>query len=146
MEYFIHLLEFQVIVCKECQYTVLPSFIHLHFQATPQYRLEKEERQRIIEAVVEVDGLISNNEALRQCKFLFPPPTSKPIAALAALKKDFIQCTLETVDRVCRYLCSIIQGMWNHYYREHLCKSKNKGGYRKKCNNTNVPQRIGVHC
>ena len=90
--------------------------------------------------------MISNNEALRQCKFPFPLPTSKPIAALAALKKDFIQCTLETADGVYGYLCSTIQGMWNHYYREHLWKSKNKGGYRKKCNNTNVPWRTGVHC
>src|ERR1700726_45477 len=131
MEYFIHLPEFQVIVCKECQYAVLPSFIHSHFKATPQHGLEKEERQRIIEAVAEVDGLISNNEALRQCKFPFPPPTSKPIAALAAPKKDFIQCTLETADGVCGYLCSTIRGMRNHCYREHLWKSKNKGGYRK---------------
>jgi hypothetical protein len=40
--------------------------------------------------VREINGLISNNETLRQCKFLFPPPTSKPIAALAALKKNYI--------------------------------------------------------
>jgi hypothetical protein len=105
MEYFTHLPEFQVLVCKERQYAVLPSFIHSHFQATPQHGLEKEERQRIIKAVVEIDGLISNNETLRQCEFPFPPPTSKPIAALATPKKNYIQCTLETAGGVCKYIC-----------------------------------------
>jgi hypothetical protein len=64
MEYLTHLPKFQVIVCKKCQHAVLPSYIYAHFVAKPQHGLEKEERQRIIDAVAEIDGLISNNEAL----------------------------------------------------------------------------------
>jgi hypothetical protein len=90
MEYFTHLPKLQVIVCTECQHAVLPSYIYAHFAARPQHELEKEEQQRIIDAVAEIDELISNNKALRQCEFLFPPPTSKSIIALGKPKKDYI--------------------------------------------------------
>jgi hypothetical protein len=87
----------------------LLSFIHAHFRGK-RYRLEKEERERIIDAVVEIDRLIEDNEALRQCEFPFPPPTSKPIAALAKLKKDGMRCIFDVVGRLCLYVyCSIQQ-------------------------------------
>jgi hypothetical protein len=95
--------------------------------------------------VVEINGLIDNNEALRQCEFLFPPSTSRPIIALAALKKNYIQCTFETAGRVCKYICSTIQGMRNHSWEEHRWKSKQKGRPTKD-KSQNVPWRTDVHC
>jgi len=59
----------------------------MHFRGK-HYRLKKEERERIIDIVVEINRLIKDNKALRQCKFLFPPLTSKPIVTLAKLKRD----------------------------------------------------------
>jgi len=59
----------------------------MHFKGK-YYRLEKEEWERIIDIVVEINKLIKDNKALRQCKFLFPPLTFKPIVALAKLKRD----------------------------------------------------------
>ena len=70
--------------------------------------MKKEEQERIINIVVEVDRLIENNKALRQCKFLFPPPTSKPIAALAKLKSDGVQCTIKVNGKACKYIYSSI--------------------------------------
>jgi hypothetical protein len=97
-----------VIIYKECQYTVLPSYIDIHFTAKPQHRLEKKEQQRIADTVTEIDRLIDNEKTLRRCKFLFPLSTSKPITALAEPKRDRIQCTNTTNSRVCRYIyCSI---------------------------------------
>ena len=101
MEYFTHLPDFQVIICKECQHAVLPSYIDAHFVAKPQHGLEKDERWRIAEEIVEVDGLIGNKETLRRCEFPFPPPTSKLITVLAELMKGYIQCTFEIVGKVC---------------------------------------------
>jgi Orsellinic acid/F9775 biosynthesis cluster protein D len=101
MEYFTHLPDFQVIICKECQHAVLPSHIDTHFAAKPQHGLEKEERQRIAEEIAEINGLIGNKETLRRCEFPFPPPISKPITALAEPMKDYIQCTFETAGKVC---------------------------------------------
>ena len=144
MEYFTHLPKFQVIVCKQCQYAVLPSYIHAHFTAKPQHGLEKEERQRIIEAVAEIDGLISSNEALRQCEFPFPPPTSKPIAALAK-PRDGMQCTIVREDGACGYICCSMRKMQEHSWEEHGWKSKQKGRPTKK-KSQNVPWRTGIHC
>ena len=88
MEYFTHLPEFHIIICKKCQFAILPSYIHAHFRAEDRHGLDKDERQRIINVVVEVDKLIKNNKALRECKFLFLLSTSKPIVALGKLRKD----------------------------------------------------------
>jgi hypothetical protein len=41
MEYFTHLPEFQVIVCKECQHALLPIHIGVHFAAKPQHALRR---------------------------------------------------------------------------------------------------------
>ena len=64
MEYFTHLPKFQVIICKECQHAVLPSYIDVHFQAKPQHELEKEEQQRIVKVIAEIDRLIGNEDEL----------------------------------------------------------------------------------
>jgi len=98
---------------------VLPSYIDVHFQAKPQHELEKEEQQRIIKVIAEIDGLIGNEDELSQCKFPFPPATSKPITALDELKKDYIQCTFKIVGKECQYICSTIQGMQKHCWEEH---------------------------
>jgi hypothetical protein len=85
------LLEFCIVVCRECKYAVLPSQIDIHF-ATKLYKLDKKERQRIAEQVSEINGLIGNEETLRRSEFLFPLATSAPIAALAKLEENGLQC------------------------------------------------------
>ena len=144
MEYFTHLPEFQVIICKECQYAVLPSHIESHFIAKPQHGLGKRERQRIANEVAKIDGLISNEDALRG-EFQFPQATSKAIAALAKPKRNGIRCTIEVEGEVCPYVCCSIQQMQEHSWEAHEWKSKQKGR-PKKNRPQNVPWRTGVHC
>ena len=79
------------------------SFIHAHFRGK-HYRLEKEEQERIIDAAVEINRLIKDNKALRQCKFLFLLLTSKPIVTLAKLKRDGVQCTIKVNSKACGYI------------------------------------------
>jgi RecQ family ATP-dependent DNA helicase len=148
MEYFTHLPDFQVIICKECQHAVLPSHIDTHFTAKPQHDFEKKERQRIADAVADINGLIGNEETLRRCKFPFPPSTSKPIPALAEPRNDGMQCELETAGQVCQYICCTTYGIRKHCWEEHGWKSKKKGGRPKKHCKTSqeVPWRTGVHC
>jgi Orsellinic acid/F9775 biosynthesis cluster protein D len=117
-----------VIICKECQHAVLPDYIDAHFAAKPQHGLEKDERRRIAEEVVQINGLIGNEETLRQCEFPFPPPTSKLITALAQPMKDYIQCTLDIANELCLYICGTIERMQKHCKEEHGWKNKNKRG------------------
>jgi hypothetical protein len=72
-----------VIICRKCQYVVLPSEIDAYFTAKKAYGFRKKARDRIIQEVTKVSGLIQNEEELRKCEFLFPSPTSKPIIVLA---------------------------------------------------------------
>ena len=132
-----------MIVCKQCQHAVLPSFIHAHFRGK-HHRLEKEERERIIDAAAEINGLIEDNKALRQCEFPFPPPTSKPIVALAKPKRDGVQCTIKVNGKACGYICCSPQYMQEHSWKEHKWKSKEKGGRSKKRNI--VPWKTDIHC
>ena len=106
MDHFTHLPAFHVVVCKKCQHAVLPNYIHTHL-AAEAHDLGKRERQRIVEEVAEIDGLIGNEAALKINEFLFPQATSPPIAALGELKNR-LKCT------VCQYICCNIRGMRIH--------------------------------
>jgi hypothetical protein len=142
MDQFIHLPKFRIIVCKECQYAVLPSQIDAHF-ATKPHKLSKKEQQEIEEEVGKINGLVGDEETLRQSEFIFPPATSQPIAALGKPKKNGLQCT------ACQYVCCTIQGMKIHQWEEHQWKSKQKKGRPKRRASDRDQQvlwRTGIHC
>jgi len=140
MDHFIHLPEFNIIICQKCKYAVLPSHIDTHF-ATKPHKLDKKERQRIIEEVAEINELIENEETLRRREFEFPAAASAPIAALGRPEENGLQCT------VCQYICCTIRRMQLHQWEEHQWKSKQKRGRPKRSIEDNqVPWRTGVHC
>ena len=111
MEYFTHLPDFQVIICKECQHAVLPSHIDAHFASKPQHGLGKKEQQRIAEEIAEINGLIGNKETLRRCEFPFPLSTFKLILVLAEPRKDGIQCINVISSKECGYICCSVKKM-----------------------------------
>src|ERR1700761_608777 len=147
MDRFIHLPEFGVIVCKQCQYAVLPSNINTHFAADP-HKLEVEERRKIIQEVATVDGLIVDEEMLRQSEFLFPAGTTKPIEGLAAPKRGALQCMFQTGGQVCRYICGTIRTMRAHCTKAHQWNSTQRGGRPKKDSESisHTPWRTNVSC
>ena len=91
-EFLIHLPDFHVIVCKKCQYAVLPSQIDAHFMpkkptgskkpVKKRHGIGKALCERIKKDVAQINGLIPNPEVLKQCEFLFLPATAIPISAL----------------------------------------------------------------
>jgi hypothetical protein len=147
MDRFIHLPEFGVIICKECQYAVLPSHVNTHFAAKP-HKLEVKERRKIIQEVATVDGLMVDEEILRQSEFLFPAATSKPIEGLAAPKRGALQCTFETGGQLCKYICSTVRKMRAHCSKEHEWNSTHRGGRPKKNSESTscMPWRTNVSC
>ena len=64
MDQFIHLPEFRVIICKKCQFAVLPSEVDAHFRREPVHGLSKESRRAIVNQVRKVDGLIKDKSML----------------------------------------------------------------------------------
>jgi hypothetical protein len=63
----------------------------------------------MVDAVVEIDGLISNEETLHQSEFQIPPPIAKPIIALAEPRTNRMQCTIIVKGRACGYICCTTQ-------------------------------------
>ena len=146
MDRFIHLPEFRVIICKECKYAVLPSHINTHFAGKP-HKLEVEERRKIIQEVATVDGLIINEEMLRQSEFPSPVATRKPIEGLAAPSRG-LQCMFETGGQVCGYICCTIRRIRTHCIEKHQWQSTRKAGRPKKDvdSTNNTPWRTNVSC
>jgi uncharacterized protein (DUF2225 family) len=64
MEHIIHVLEYRVVVCKKCQYAVLPSELESHFQPREPHGLTKEAREAVAERVGQIEGLIQDRKAL----------------------------------------------------------------------------------
>ena len=157
-EFLTHLPDFHVIVCKKCQYAVLPGQIDTHFgpknphpskkPTKKTHGLGKATRDRIKKEVAQIEGLIPNAEALAQYPFPFPPVTTKPIPALAQ-PKDAIRCRFEVEDRECGYMCCSLQQIRNHCTDVHQWKSNEQGGRPRKVNprpSPEVPWQTGIHC
>lgn len=150
MDQLIHLPEFRVIICRKCKYAVLPSHLHSHFTPDRPHGFTKVARQRIVEKVAEIGGLIQDEEELKQCKFPFPADTSEPIAALDAPNTDYLRCTFEIEGgSMCPHVCKTVKKVQEHNRKEHGWKSTNKGGRPKKDApkvSPEVPWRGGVLC
>ena len=135
-----------MIICKQCQYAVLPSHINTHF-AGREHKLEIEERRKIIQDVATVDGLILDEEMLRQSEFPFPAATSKPIEGLAAPQRGALQCVFQTGGQVCGYICRMARQMRAHCGKEHQWNSAQKGRPRKDSESASrAPWRTNVSC
>ena len=146
MNQFIHLPEFRVIVCKKCQYAVLPNEIDTHFTKSPVHDLSKASRQSIKEKVARVEGLIKNKEMLAE-GFVYPPPTAPAIPMLGTPKTDGLRCTFESNGERCRYVNRYEQPMREHCRDIHQWANVKKiGRPRRKDQSKEVPWQEGVHC
>src|SRR5689334_904262 len=120
MDQFIHLPEFQVIICKKCKYAILPSNIDTHFTPKRPHGFTKDARRRMIAEVARIDGLMKNEEALQRCKFPFPADTSAPITALATPQPNGFRCMFEAEDgSPCPYVCGSARNIRKHCSEEH---------------------------
>src|SRR5258706_3620353 len=144
MDQFIHLREWRVIVCKKCQYAVLPSEIDTHFQKSPIHALSKKDRIYIASQVAKISCLIRNEEQLKS-EFVFPPPTILPIAALQEPKTDGLQCTFTVGEEQCRYISCSVRKMQTHYHEIHQWINPQKGRPQGSSENK-VPWKTNVHC
>jgi hypothetical protein len=114
-EFMIYLPDFHVIVCKKCQYAVLPSQIDAHFMpkkptrskkpVKKRHRIGKALCERIKKDVAQINGLIPNPEVLKQCEFPFPPSTATPISALGQPEPNGMRCAAHVRGRECEYIC-----------------------------------------
>jgi hypothetical protein len=147
MDQFIHLPEFRVIICKKCQYAVLPSEINNHFTNTPNHGLSKESRRLISKQVGRVEGLIQNKQTLNQVQFKYPPPNTTPIPGLEKPKTDGLGCTFMKEGKKCPFVSRFEQPIREHCRDVHQWKNPRKrGGQAKDSCTEEVPWEEGIHC
>jgi hypothetical protein len=158
MDQFIHLPEFRVIVCKKCEYAVLPSQIDGHFMPKKPTGLKRPSKkshglsrvtcERIKRDVAQIQGLIPNPLALQESEFPFPLATAAPIPALGQPKMNGMRCKVQVEGRECGYICCSLQQMQEHCGEMHQWKTKQKGRPRKENPRSarTVPWQTGIHC
>lgn len=146
MDQFIHLPEFRVIICKKCQFAVLPSEIDAHFTREPVHGLNKESRRFIKERVLRIDGLIQNKQTLSQVRFKYPPPNTMAIPGLEKPRTDGLGCTLEISGERCQFVSRFEQPMREHYRDVHHWVNPRKRGRPKRDLEKEVPWEKRVHC
>ena len=136
-----------MIICKKCQFAVLPSEIDAHFTREPVHGLSKESRRFIINQVRKIDGLIQNRLMLSQVGFKYPPPDTIAIPGLAKPKTDGLGCPFEKNGERCRFVHPQEQKMREHCRDIHQWRNPQKRGRPcKDCPKEDVPWRKGVHC
>jgi hypothetical protein len=148
MDQFIHLPEHRVVICRKCQYAVLPSEIDAHFTKKPEHALDKPSRRRITNAVAEIDGLISNGEVLQHGGFQFPPSTSEAIPELLPPRRNGLRCKFNTNDGLqCPYVSSHREKIQKHCREIHQWENpKRKGRPRAKEKEQPVPWETDISC
>ncbi len=157
-EFLTHLPDFHVVVCKKYQYAVLPSQIDAHYMPKKPtgskkvvkrpHGLDKVTRDRIKKDIAKIEGLIPNPEVLKQCPFIFPPATARPIPALAQ-PQVAIRCRFPVQEGECGYICCSSQQIQNHCTDDHQWKNTESRGRPRKARVRQIPSvpwETGIHC
>jgi superfamily II DNA helicase RecQ len=126
MDHFHHLVEYQLAVCKECQYAVWPEQIagHLHGK---HHKIPRNQANAIAEEVCNWFGLIPFASELE-----VPAMIDRPIPQLP-LYEDGLMCQLE--PEKCSYICRDKKALKHHWYKKHqysVASGRGGSGAKKK--------------
>ncbi len=120
-----HLLEYEVLICKRCQYAINPAQVYGHVQSQHLF-ITKGERQSIVQIVAALPNLAKTPENVR-C----PDRGKAPIEGLPVFQNG-LRCIFRTSAGVCGYVCRGLTGMQRHCHSQHQWKNpRRRGGYPK---------------
>lgn len=124
---------------------MLPDHIGSHLADRKKHQTSREERDRIVMAVREIQGLIYRKSDLNRISF--PPSHQPPIAQLQSPRYDGMQCQFSNPEgRACRYISCQRQKIREHCYRAHQWENPIGSGRPEAGRETEVPWRSAVHC
>lgn len=141
MEPFVHLPQYQVMICsdKSCRYAVLPSHADQHLWK--RHRVLGGKRRAIIDHIMAVPNLMMNEEHLNS-DFQNPEPAQPAISHLPVYA-DGLGCSYIP----CRYVCRGKTGITRHYKTVHgWTNPYRRGGAVSSRKARESPWRAGVHC
>lgn len=140
-EYFEHLPEYSLAVCKECRHGVLPSQAGNHLQRV--HRVRRKQAQLVADELSSWPGLIQYASELE-----VPRQTIEPISQLPVYT-DGLMCRLES-DR-CRQVLRSAEVMRKHWQKVHDWSAGEKRGRPSRTERKGIQSRSeqgykAVHC
>jgi len=118
---FTYLSEYRVVICKQCQFAVVPGQILRHLR-DHHPSLSKEGQGEVIDRFKDIQDIAHAKEDIR-----YPEPTSAPVPVLPVYTEGF-QCT----QAGCQYICQGLKNIQRHYRVEHRWVNPQKRGRQRR--------------
>jgi hypothetical protein len=135
-EYFEHLVEYALAVCRECRHGVLPSHIKSHVQRA--HPAKWKQSKAIAEEEGNWAGLIQYASELA-----VPSQVIEPIHQLPVYK-DGLMCQVDANH--CRRIFRKPEGKRKHWRDVHSWSAAGKGGHPTQEKQKEIQERISQHC
>ena len=142
---FQHFPEYKIIVCKQCQYAIIPAYVGGHLKASHP-KIPRQVQQRMVIAANNIEDVAHRPEQVQ-----YPPPETAPVEGLPVFI-DGYQCQWkDDLGRQCSYTCRGQTSWWMqwHCQKEHSWKNCQGQGGRKGERQKETPNRMwiqGQHC
>ena len=118
---FQHMPDYKIVVCKQCQFAIVPTQVKGHIQ-TQHPQINPQERRDI---VVKVHAL--SNVARTAEDVVYPDRDHPPVKGLPVFRDGF-QCQFPRGNSICMYICRKLDGMQKHCREKHRWENPRKPG------------------
>jgi hypothetical protein len=108
-EYFEHIVQYQVAVCKACRHSIIPSQIQSHLQRV--HKIQQKKAEIIAEAVRCWPSLIEYASEIAIPDYAIPPIQQLPVYS------DGLICQLDPVR--CSQILRSAEAMRKHWKKRH---------------------------
>jgi hypothetical protein len=106
--------------------------------------MPRDDRQRIIEQVQQIEGLIRDRSELNSLNY--PPAHEPPIVLLQEPRDDGMRCEVDREGNPYHYIACQVQKIQEHCRVVHRWENPQKKGRPETGREVEVPWRGGVHC
>lgn len=140
-EYFEHVVEYALAVCRKCRHGVLPSQVKSHLQRA--HPVKRKQAESVAEEVSSWTGLIQYGSELEVPSQIIEPIQQLPVYA------DGLMCRIEPDH--CRQVSRSAHAIRNHWREVHDWSAAGKGGRPSRVAKEKIQARINkgsqtVHC
>jgi hypothetical protein len=137
------LTQYGVILCKQCQFAVVPSQIAVHLK-THHSSQTYQQRKAIQEEVQKAEGIVFEKHQVT-----YPDPEEPPILGLPIFEDGLVCQAQRTQGTQCRYVCRDVGTMQKHCKVEHNWENTQKRGgdsRKKTAGGNNKIWKEGQYC
>jgi hypothetical protein len=135
-QYFEHLAEYSIAICKRCRHGVLPSHVKSHLQRA--HKVKHKQAEEIADGVYTWFGLIEYASELQEPSQVVPPISQLPVYS------DGLVCQLDTAH--CSKVLRSVEAMKKHWREVHSWSVASKGGRPSKVAQKEVEMRRKEGC